>query len=83
VIGPVQSTPTVWRPLSEVGELQLTRVNAAVTSFRRHWWGYWPRPQGFPWLKVAGRELTGITVIDLDTSIVFAASDKGEHAAHL
>jgi hypothetical protein len=36
VIGPVASTPTVWRALSEVGELQLTRLNAAVTSFRRH-----------------------------------------------
>ncbi|MCA1708653.1 MAG: hypothetical protein LC808_37370 [Actinobacteria bacterium] len=38
------------------------------------------RPQGFPWLRVAGRELTGITVVDLDASIVFAASDK-ENAA--
>jgi hypothetical protein len=77
VIGPVPSTPTVWRALSEVGELQLTRVNAAVTSFRRHWWGLLAdRPQGFPWLTVAGRELTGITVVDLDASIVFAASGK-------
>jgi hypothetical protein len=35
VIGPVPSTPTVWRALSEVGALQLTRLNTAVTSFRR------------------------------------------------
>lgn len=77
VIGPVPSTPTVWRALSETGELQLRRVNAAVTSFRRHWWGLLAvRPEGFPWLTVAGRELTGITVVDLDASIVFAASDK-------
>jgi hypothetical protein len=77
VIGPVASTPTVWRVLSEVGELQLTRLNAAVTSFRRHWWALLAaRPQGFPWLSVAGRELTGVTVVDLDASIVFAASDK-------
>jgi hypothetical protein len=55
VIGPVASTPTVWRVLSEVGELQLTRLNAAVTSFRRHWWALLAaRPQGFPWLSVAG-----------------------------
>jgi hypothetical protein len=47
VIGPVASTPTVWRALSEVGELQLTRLNAAVTGFRRHWWGLLAaRPQG-------------------------------------
>jgi len=67
----------VWRALSEAGELQLARVNAAVTSFRRHWWGLLAyRPEGFPWLRVAGRELTGITVVDLDASVVFAASDK-------
>ena len=77
VTGPVASTPTVWRALSEVGELQLTRINAAVTAFRRHWWGLLAaRPEGFPWLRVAGRELSGITVVDLDASVVFAASDK-------
>jgi hypothetical protein len=77
VIGPIPSTPTVWRALNEVGELQLARINTAVTTFRRHWWGLLAaRPGGFPWLKVAGRELTGITVVDLDASIVFAASDK-------
>ena len=55
VIGPVPSTPTVWRALSEVGELQLIRLNAAVTAFRRHWWGLLAsRQQGFPWLRVAG-----------------------------
>ena len=34
------------------------------------------RPEGFPWLRVAGRELSGVTVVDLDASVVFAASDK-------
>jgi hypothetical protein len=77
VIGPVPSTPTVWRTLSEAGDLQLARVNAAVTRFRRHWWGILAaRPEGFPWLRVAGRELTGTTVAGLDASIVFAASEK-------
>lgn len=77
VIGAVPSTPTVWRALEEIGELQLRRVNAAVTEFRRHWWGLLSeRPEGFPWLRVARRELTGVTVVDLDASIVFAASEK-------
>jgi Transposase DDE domain group 1 len=77
VIGPVPSTPTVWRTLNEAGDLQLARVNAAVTRFRRHWWELLARRrEGFPWLRVAGRELTGITVVDLDASIVFAASEK-------
>ena len=39
VIGPVPSTPTVWRTLNETGDLQLARVNAAVVEFRWHWWG--------------------------------------------
>ena len=70
VIGPIPSTPTVWRAMAEVGERQLSRINAAVTVFRRHWWGLLAaRPDGFPWLRVAGRELTGITVVDLDASI--------------
>lgn len=77
IIGPVPSTPTVWRALEEIDELQLRRINTAVTEFRRHWWGLLSaRPEGFPWLTVAGRELTGVTVLDLDASIVFAGSEK-------
>jgi Transposase DDE domain group 1 len=80
VTGPVPSTPTVWRALSEAGDPQLARLNAAVTEFRRHWWGLLAaRPEGFPWLRVAGRELTGVTVAGLDATIVFAASGK-DHA---
>jgi hypothetical protein len=52
-----------------------------VCRFRRWWWGILAaRPGGFPWLEVAGRELTGITVIDLDASVVLASSDKKENA---
>jgi hypothetical protein len=77
VTGPVPSTATVWRALAEVGGPQLSRINAAVTSFRRWWWGLLAaRPEGFPWLAVAGRQLTGVTVLDLDASIVPAASEK-------
>lgn len=77
VIGPVPSVPTVWRALNEIGDLQLARVNAVVTEFRRRWWGLLSgRPEGFPWLKVAGKELTGITVLDLDASVVFSGSEK-------
>jgi hypothetical protein len=56
VIGPVPSTSTVWRVLNETGGLQLARVNAAVTEFRRRWWGlladrpvHWPRKR---WLHL-------------------------------
>src|SRR5258708_10432423 len=81
-IGPVPSTPTVWRALSEAGDLQLARLNAAVVEVRRRWWGLLAaRPEGFPWLRVAGRELTGVTVVDLDATIVFAASGKDNAVA--
>jgi hypothetical protein len=80
--GPVPSTPTVWRALSEAGDLQLARLNTAVTGFRRHWWSLLAaRPEGFPWLRVAGRELTGVTVVDLDATIVFSASAKDNAVA--
>ena len=48
VIGPVPSTPTVWRVLAEAGEPALGRINAAVVAFRRHWWALLAeRPGGF------------------------------------
>jgi hypothetical protein len=76
LIGPVASTPTVWRCLDEADGLRVARIHQAVCRFRRLWWGMLAaRPEGFPWLRVAGRELTGITVIDLDASVVKVARD--------
>jgi Transposase DDE domain group 1 len=77
VLGKMPSVSTVWRTLAEAGELQIKRLQAAVTEFRRHWWGLLEqRPEGFPWLKVAGRTLTGVTVPGIDATVVFAGSDK-------
>jgi hypothetical protein len=81
LIGPVPSTPTVWRSLDEADDLQVARIHQAVCRFRRIWWSLLEaRPEGFPWLTVAGRELTGTTVIDLDASVVLAASPAKENA---
>jgi hypothetical protein len=81
LIGPVPSTPTVWRSLNEADGLRVARIQQAVCRFRRWWWAMLAaRPEGFPWLQVAGRELTGITVIDLDASVVQASSDAKENA---
>jgi hypothetical protein len=81
LIGPVPSTPTVWRCLDEADAVHVARMHQAVRRFRRLWWGMLKsRPEGFPWLKVAGRELTGTTVIDLDASVVKVASDQKENA---
>ena len=81
VIGPVPSTPTVWRALDETDAVRVARIHQAVCRFRRWWWALLAaRPVGFPWLQVAGRELTGTTVIDLDASVVQAGSDKKENS---
>ena len=36
-MAPVTGGRERWRVLSEAGDLQLSRLNAAVTEFRRHW----------------------------------------------
>ena len=54
VIGPIPSTPTVWRAMAEVGELQLARINTAVTAFRRTGGGCWPPAPRVP-LAAGGR----------------------------
>ncbi|MEX5713851.1 IS1380 family transposase [Parafrankia sp. FMc6] len=82
VTGPVASTPTVWRFLDEAGEETLARLGRAVAAFRRRWWDLLAaRPKGFPWLTVAGKELIGITVVDLDATLVTAGSENKEQAA--
>ena len=37
VIGPVPSTPTVWRCLNEADGLRVARIRQTVCRFRR-WW---------------------------------------------
>ncbi|OHV53840.1 hypothetical protein BCD48_44635 [Pseudofrankia sp. BMG5.36] len=82
VTGAVASTPTVWRFLAEADDEVLGRLNRAVAAFRRYWWGLLAaRPEGFPWLTVAGRQLAGITVVDLDATLVFAGSEGKQNAA--
>lgn len=59
----------------------MSRIHQATCRFRRLWWAMLAaRPEGFPWLEVAGRELTGTTAIDLDASVVQASSDTKENA---
>lgn len=49
VIGPLPSTPTVWRCLDEADGLRVARIHQAVCRFRRLWWGMLAaRPEGVP-----------------------------------
>ena len=77
VLGRTASASTLWRTLEAIGPVQLTKIASARARTRVHVHQQLDlRPGGFPWIRVNGRELTGITVLDLDASVVPAHSDK-------
>ncbi|THA56015.1 IS1380 family transposase [Streptomyces sp. A0958] len=77
LFGAPASDSTAHRALAALDEPALARVAKARRTVRRHVWSRLRlRPGGFPWLTVAGRRLTGWIVIDLDATIITAASKK-------
>ena len=77
VLGRPASASTLWRTLEAIGPVQLTKIASARARTRVHVHQQLDlRPGGFPWIKVNGRELTGVTVLDLDASVIPAHSDK-------
>lgn len=77
VIGATASLSTTWRTLAEIDEVARRKITRARAMVRRHVWALLEqRPEGFPWVKVDGIELTGITVIDTDGSVIPAPSEK-------
>ncbi len=76
------SVATVRRALDELDETALRRIGKARARVRARVWDLLAaRPQGFPWLTVAGKVLTGWVVIDLDATLITAHSDKQGAAA--
>ncbi len=60
----------------------LKRIGKARAKVRARVWDLLARrPQGFPWLTVASKLLTGWVVIDLDATLITAHSDKQGAAA--
>lgn len=77
VCGPTASAATVWRAFDELDEAAMDRLAAARAAHRRQvWTALTQRPDGFPWVNVAGRTWTGWIVIDVDASLVESHSDK-------
>ena len=80
VFGQVASVPTAWRTLKEAaagGERTRRKVTAAVNKARRYaWLQVMARHAQLPPVQVADRQLTGITCIRLDATVVPAQSDK-------
>ncbi len=76
--GPV-SDSTMHRTLSQLDGPAALRVRARI---RRTVWSWLHlRPGGFPWLTVAGKRLHDGVIVDMDASIITAASKKDGAAA--
>ena len=76
------SEATVRRALAGLDETALRRIAKARAKVRARVWDLLARrPQGFPWLCVAGKLLSGWVVIDMDATLITAHSDKQGAAA--
>jgi hypothetical protein len=76
------SETTVRRMLAGLDTATLGRIAKARAKVRAQVWDLLQRrPDGFPWLAVAGKLLTGWVVIDLDATLITAHSDKQGAAA--
>jgi hypothetical protein len=74
VFGPVASDTTVWRALDEIGAGQLRRIAGARAKVRVRLWELFGGP---PQARAAGRDIgAGVVVLDVDSTIVLAHSDK-------
>jgi hypothetical protein len=78
VLGAAPSGPTVRRALELAGAPpMLERIARARAKARAHAWALIAGTAGgFPWLAIAGRELTGWVVVDMDATLVTSYSDK-------
>jgi hypothetical protein len=80
VFGQVASVPTAWRALKETGgggDRTRRKVTVAVNTARRYAWAQVTARHGqLPPVRVADRQLTGITCIRLDATVVPAHSTR-------
>ena len=79
-LGPVASPPTVWRTLDEVTPAALRRVEKVRAKVRCHVWSQMSR---LPTSKVAGMDLGETIVLDADSTLVTAHSEKGAGGCHV
>ncbi|MER7960124.1 IS1380 family transposase [Streptomyces sp. NPDC096030] len=76
------SDSTMRRTLAALDETVLAQIAKVRARIRRHVWTQLAlRPGGFPWLTVAGKRLHHWIVIDMDATVITAASKKQGAAA--
>ncbi|MFE9207620.1 IS1380 family transposase, partial [Micromonospora sp. NPDC007230] len=79
VFGLVASPATCWRALDEIGDVQVRRISRARAKVRARVWALFGQ---VPAACAAGRSLgDGLVVLDVDSTIVLAHSDKDGAAA--
>ena len=77
VFGAPPSDSTVRRALELADGRGLRKIVDARARARRYvWTRLAARPEGMCWVSVAGRELTGVVVIDIDATLITAHSPK-------
>jgi Transposase DDE domain group 1 len=80
VFGQVASVPAAWRALKETaagGDRTRRKITAAVNKARCYAWSQITARHGqLPPVRIADRQLDGITCIRLDATVVPAHSDK-------
>jgi hypothetical protein len=77
VCGPAAASATAWRVFADLDAAALARLATARAAQRRTVWAALAaRPQGFPWLQVAGHTWDGWIVLDVDASLIESHSDK-------
>ncbi|MCZ7416997.1 MULTISPECIES: IS1380 family transposase [unclassified Streptomyces] len=77
LFGPAVSDSTMRRTLAAMDCELLAKIAHVRARVRRHVWTLLSlRPGGFPWLTIAGKRLHRWVVIDLDATIITAASKK-------
>jgi hypothetical protein len=77
LFGQVASTPTAWRALGEIGDLQLSRIDRARAKTRAWVWRQIVARHGqIPSARTCYGDLGKTIVIRLDASIVISHSDK-------
>ncbi|WP_430792084.1 transposase, partial [Actinoplanes sp. G11-F43] len=82
LFGDPPSEATVRRALAGLDTAAMKRIGKARAKVRARVWELLSRrPQGFPWLNVAGKLLTGWVIIDLDATLITAHSPKQGAAA--
>jgi hypothetical protein len=77
VLQTVASSPTAWRAFEELDAAALAAIAKVRAAHRRAVWARLAdRPDGFPWVQVAGQVWQGWIVLDVDASLVESHSDK-------